>query len=181
MPILSPQSDFTDVDFDALRRRLESLITSVFPEWSDFDTAAFGNILLEMYAFVGDVICYYLDNQARESRLVTATQRKNIIALARMFGYRLHGAVAATAEVGLSLKSPPVADVSIPAGTMVRTKEISDVFNTIRDTDGVRKIGDKHGDLKLNGLPSDVDLQLHEFPTLGPSVTLINGDTGAII
>ncbi|MCP4677001.1 MAG: t4-like baseplate wedge, partial [Deltaproteobacteria bacterium] len=53
MSILSPQTDFTDVDFDSLRLRLMSLITSVFPEWSDFDTAAFGNILLEMYAFVG--------------------------------------------------------------------------------------------------------------------------------
>ncbi|MCP4675922.1 MAG: t4-like baseplate wedge, partial [Deltaproteobacteria bacterium] len=103
-----------------------SLITSVFPEWSDFDTAAFGNILLEMYAFVGDVVCYYLDNQARESRLVTATQRKNIIALARMFNYKLHGAQAATAEVELSLKSPPSADVVIPAGTIVRTKEITE-------------------------------------------------------
>ncbi|MCP4548412.1 MAG: t4-like baseplate wedge, partial [bacterium] len=58
---------------------------------------------------------------------------------------------------------------------------LSDVFNTIRDTAGVRKIGDKHGDLKLNSLPSDVDLKLHEFPILGPSITLINGDTGAII
>jgi hypothetical protein len=54
---------------------------------------------LEMYAFVGDVMTFYQDNLARESRLVTATQRKNVIALAKMLGYRLHGAQAATAEV----------------------------------------------------------------------------------
>jgi len=58
---------------------------------------------------------------------------------------------------------------------------LSDIFNTIRDTTGVRKIGDKHGDLKLNGLPSDVNLKLNEFPTLGPSITIVDGDTGVII
>ena len=58
---------------------------------------------------------------------------------------------------------------------------LSDIFNTIRDTDGVRKIGDKYGDLKLNGLPSDVNLKLSEFPILGPSLTIIDGDTGVII
>ena len=44
---LLPQSlDATDNrDFDALRARLISLLQSVFPDWSDFDTASFGNIL----------------------------------------------------------------------------------------------------------------------------------------
>jgi len=41
----------------------------VFPEWSDFSVAGFGNILLEMYSFVGDVFTHYLYGQARESRL----------------------------------------------------------------------------------------------------------------
>ena len=99
MPLLPPSVDYTDKDFDALRERLIALLQSVFPEWSDFAVAGFGNILLEMYAFVGDVITYYLDAQARESRLATATQRKNVIALARMLGFRLQGARAAKATV----------------------------------------------------------------------------------
>ena len=83
-------------------------------------------VLLELYAFVGDVVTYYLDNQARESRLVTAVQRKNVIALARMLGYRLHGARAATAEVIFSIARPAAADVRIPAGTVVRTREVTE-------------------------------------------------------
>ena len=62
-----------------------------------------------------------------------------------------------------------------PAGEVA----LSDVFNVIRDTAGVRKIGDRHGDLKLNGLPADVKLGIKEFPILGDSIALINGDTGA--
>jgi hypothetical protein len=124
--ILPPSVDFTDRDFDALRARLIALIGSVFPDWSDFSVASFGNVLLEMYAFVGDALSFYLDNQARESRLATATQRKNVIALARMLGFKLAGARAARADVTLSLPAPPAADVVIPAGTVVRTQEVTE-------------------------------------------------------
>lgn len=126
MALLPTSPDYTDKDFDALRARLIALVRSVFPDWSDFSVASFGNVLLEMYAFVGDVVTFYLDNQARESRLVTATQRKNVIALARMLGYRLHGAQAATAEVTFTLARPPTADVVLPAGAAVRTQEVTE-------------------------------------------------------
>jgi len=126
LAVLPPSVDYTDKDFDSLRARLIALLQSVFPDWSDFSVASFGNLLLEMYAFVGDVVTFYLDNQARESRLVTATQRKNVIALARMLGYKLHGAQAATAEVTFTLARPPSADVVLPAGTVVRTQEVTE-------------------------------------------------------
>jgi len=118
--------DYTDRDFDSLRARLIALIKSVFPDWTDFDVASFGNILIELFAYVGDVLTFYQDNLARESRLVTATQRKNVISHAKMLGYGLRGAQAATAEVWLSLARVPVASVTIPACTVVRTKEVTE-------------------------------------------------------
>jgi len=107
--LLPSSLDMTDKDFDALRLRLIALARSVFPDWSDFAVASFGNVLLELYAFVGDVVGYYLDNQARESRLVTATQRKNVIALAR------------TREVTEPVRFQLLADVVIPAGALQAT------------------------------------------------------------
>ncbi len=124
MSILSSHFDYSDKDFESLRRRLISLVQSVFPDWSDFQTANFGNLLLEMYAFVGDVLTFYQDNLARESRLATATQRKNVMALAEMLGYRLHGAAAATAELEFRLETIPQREVRIPAGTIVKTKAV---------------------------------------------------------
>jgi len=56
----------------------------------------------------------------------------------------------------------------------------SDVFNVIRDTDGVRKLGDGPYDLKLNGLPADVKLGLQDFPVLR-NVVLVDGDSGALL
>jgi len=126
MSLLPTTVDYTDKDFDALRARLIALVRSVFPDWTDFEVAGFGNVLIELYAFVGDVLTFYQDNLARESRLVTATQRKNVMALAQMLGYRLQGARAATAEVELTLTRSPTADVVFPAGTVVRTQEVTE-------------------------------------------------------
>lgn len=126
MALLPPTIDYTDLDFDSLRLRLERLVRSVFPDWTDFEVASFGNLLLELYAFVGEIVIFYVEGQARESRLTTATQRKNVIALAKLLGYQLAGARAATADVALRLAAPPAADVTFPAGTIVRTQEVTD-------------------------------------------------------
>jgi predicted phage baseplate assembly protein len=96
----------------------------VFPDWTDFHVASFGNLLLELYAFTGEIVTFYLESQARESRLTTATQRKNVIALAKLLGYTLAGARAATADIEFRLLAPLAADVTIPAGTVVRTQEV---------------------------------------------------------
>lgn len=183
MALLPSSLDMTDKDFDALRGRLIALVRSVFPDWSDFAVASFGNVLIELYAFVGDVVTYYLDNQARESRLVTATQRKNVIALAQMLGYRLHGARAATAEVIFSIARPAAADVRIPAGTVVRTREVTepirfqllvDVVIPVGATEAPGVVEDSKTYVQLfdtRGLPS-LDIALDHAPYLDGSVSV---------
>ncbi len=143
MSLLPAQVQYTDKDFDSLRSRLKALVQSVFPDWTDFDVASFGNVLLEMYAFVGDVLSFYQDNLARESRLITATQRKNVMALARMLGYQLHGARAATAEIELTLTRATGAEIVIPKGTVVRTQEVTEPIRFQLLTDAVISVGQR--------------------------------------
>ena len=56
----------------------------------------------------------------------------------------------------------------------------SDIFNVIRDTAGVRKIGDQINDLKLNGRQGNVVLDGKEFPVLG-TVRVVNGATNEVL
>ncbi len=135
MALLAQATDLTDKDFDSLRLRLQNLVRSVFPEWTDFNVASFGNLLVELYAFVGDVLSYYQDNQARESRIATATQRKNLISLCKLLGFRPAGARAATVDEVFSLAAPPTAPVRFPAGTRVRTASVTEpvVFQLLAD------------------------------------------------
>jgi hypothetical protein len=126
MAQLAQATDYTDKDFDSLRLRLQNLVRSVFPEWTDFNVANFGNVLVELYAFVGDLLAFYQDNQARESRIATATQRKNLIALTKLLGFRPAGARAATADAVFTLAAIPAAPVTLRAGTRVRTASVTD-------------------------------------------------------
>lgn len=97
--------DYTERDFDSLRARLFSLIQSVFPAWTNTAVANFGNLLVECFAYTGDVLSYYQDQQARESRIGTVTLRKNMISLAKLIGYDLANANAATADVVLTIQN----------------------------------------------------------------------------
>jgi hypothetical protein len=122
MTILGQNLDYTDKDFDSFRARLFNLIESVFPTWSSRNVANFGNLLIELYAFVGDVVMKYQDNQARESRWSQATQRKNLIALAKLINFTPTTATASQVDALLSILAPVAGNVTIPAGTVVKTR-----------------------------------------------------------
>lgn len=45
-------------------RSPKALIKSVFPNWTDFDVFSFGNLLVELCTYVGDVLSFDLDSRA---------------------------------------------------------------------------------------------------------------------
>jgi len=63
-------------------------------------------------------------------------------------------------------------------GARVSVVAWSDVFNTIRDTSGVKRI--EPGDLKLNENVANVVLDLREFPQLG-DVVVRDASDGTIV
>jgi len=126
MPLTSTPDDYSDKDFDSIKLRLRNLVRSVFPEWTDFNVADFGNILLELFAQVGDILGFYQDNQARQSRITTATQRKALLGLVKLIGYEAATATAATVDITITLPAPPIGIATFPAGTFVRTEDVTD-------------------------------------------------------
>lgn len=142
MAILPAENtDYTDKDFDSLKLRLRNLIRSVFPEWTDYNVANFGNILLELYAHVGDVLTFYQDNQGRQSRITTATQRRALLGLIKLIGYTAASASPAQADVVITLPAVPAGDVVFPAGTFVFTDEVTDPIQYQLLTDAVITAG----------------------------------------
>jgi len=80
--ILPTSYDYTDKDFLAIRERVFDLIRSVFPDWSDEAVANFGNVLVESFSWILEVLTFYQDQQAREGRIAFVQLRRNMIALA---------------------------------------------------------------------------------------------------
>lgn len=133
MTILQKPIDYTDRDFDSIRARLFDLISSVFPTWTETKVANFGNVLIESFAFVIDILLKYQDNQSGESRWTTATQRKNLLALTKLIDYTPPGATASTVDVTISIPEVRAFDVDIPADTVVRTNDVDNAveFRTL--------------------------------------------------
>jgi len=126
MSLLGPNTDYTDKDFDSLRARLINLVRSAFPDWTDFNVANFGNILLELFAYTGDVLVFYQDNQSQESRISTAQLRRSLIGLGKLIGFEPSGGSASTATLTLTLSEPPTGSVTIDPGDLFSTLEITD-------------------------------------------------------
>lgn len=76
-------------DFDQLKAGLIDFAKKYYPNtYNDFNEASPGMMFIEMAAYVGDVLNYYIDSQLKESLLLQARERKNILDLAQAFGYK---------------------------------------------------------------------------------------------
>lgn len=124
MALLGPSPDYTDRDFDSLRRRLLNLVRSVYPSWSDTETAKFNNLLMEALAHVGDIIGKYLDNRTAEALWGRATQRRSLISHAKLIGFRPRSNTASQVDLEFRLTAAAAGKVTIPARTHVRTEAI---------------------------------------------------------
>jgi hypothetical protein len=194
MALLGPSTDYTDKDFDALVPRLRSLIDSAFSDWTEEERANFGNILVELYAFVGDILSKYQDNQAAEAFIGRVTQRKNILALCKLIGFTARGNTAASADVVLTLAAALAGDVVIPERTRVKTENVTDpvVYETTSEvtipagTTGPVTVTAENAEereelFSSTGLPNQ-EVRLTGTPYLDGSLelTAANGDYTAV-
>jgi hypothetical protein len=77
-------------DFGQLKQSLVDFTKVYYPNtYKDFNEASTGMMFIEMAAYVGDILSYYTDYQFKESLLINAEERKNIISLSRFLGYRV--------------------------------------------------------------------------------------------
>lgn len=81
---------YLNKDFPQLKQALIDFAKTYYPNtYKDFSDASPGMMFIEMAAYVGDVLSYYIDYQFKESMLVNSEERKNIIDAARSMGYKM--------------------------------------------------------------------------------------------
>ena len=77
--------------------------------------------LLDAWATVGDVLSFYQERIANENYLRTATERRSILELARLVGYRLRPGVAASTFFAYTIDDKQAAPLTIPAGSAAQS------------------------------------------------------------
>ena len=134
--IIVPPIDYTSRDYASLINDMLNLIPSYLPEWTDRSPGDFGIVLLELFAYVGDVINFYSDRIANEAFIGTAQQRQSVLNLAQLLDYAPHGNVAAGVTLTFTIAQPMSTPILIPANTQVSTLLTGTqqvVFETIQD------------------------------------------------
>ncbi len=139
--------NYLNKDFTALKTSLMNYAKSYFPNtYRDFNETSPGMMLLEMNAYVGDVLSFYIDQQYREMLLPLAEERRNIITMAKMFGYKVKPIVPSyvdltfTSEVKADTGNPSKVDYSdagiFDSGIEISSDSNSDnVFTTLEPID----------------------------------------------
>jgi hypothetical protein len=108
--------DYTSKDYYALREDLIARIQDRVPDWTGEDPADFGIALVETFAYLGDLINYYIDRNANESFLPTATQRSSVLNIAQSYGYTPAGYSRAFTTIELS--NSYTSAITLPAGSV---------------------------------------------------------------
>jgi hypothetical protein len=98
-------------DFSSLKDALINFSKTYYPNtYKDFSAASPGMMFMEQAAYVGDVLSYYTDYAFKEGQMLSATERKNLIALAAQLGYKIKPSRASTGYVNLMQLCPSTDD-----------------------------------------------------------------------
>ena len=110
--------DYTSRDYLTIRQDLLDRASVLLPEWSSRNRADFGVVLVDLWAYIGDVLHYYVDRAAGETYLNTATQTSSVLAIANLLDYRPLFQTSATGSVTVEATIPTHAStITVPVGT----------------------------------------------------------------
>jgi hypothetical protein len=110
--------DYTGRDYYSIREQLIARIQDRLPNWAASNPADFGVALVEAFAYMGDLMSYYIDRNVNESFIASATQRDSVLNIAQSYGYIPSG--YRQANVTLTFTNSSETDViTIPAGTVI--------------------------------------------------------------
>lgn len=169
------QIDYIAKDFSSVVDSLISYATTNFGPgtvsnrlWTNFNVDSFSRTWLELVAFTSDQLFFYLDNQATQTYLQTATVRSAIKDIAKQFGFVPATATSASGQVTFTFTAAGV----IPRGFRLQSSNGDEFFVTESVIAGAA--GDVNGNV-LQGVINDEQftaegLQNEEFNLAGPNV-----------
>ena len=95
--------NYLNKDFNSLKSTLIEYAKTYFPNsYRDFNETSPGMMLIEMGAYVGDVLSFYIDQQYKEMLLPLAEEKRNVINLANAFGYKVKPILPAYVDLSIS-------------------------------------------------------------------------------
>ena len=105
---LSKDVRYLGRDFASLKNGLIDFAKTYYPNtYNDFNESDPGMMFIEMAAYVGDVLNYYVDAQFKESLLLHATERNSVLSIASAMGYKPKLSVPSVVDIDVYQLLPP--------------------------------------------------------------------------
>ena len=102
---------YASKEFDTIKEELVNYAKIYYPDtFKDFNEASFGSLMLDSVAYIGDMLSFYIDYQSNESFVDSAVETKNLLKLAKQFGYKNPAAFSATGKAAFYVQVPAGAD-----------------------------------------------------------------------
>lgn len=98
-----PRIDYAARDFLTLKEALLSFIEARFDDVTDFTESQSAVILLELFAWIGDMLGFTIDMAANECYLPTVRQRYNAVNIVKLIGYQPRPPASASVELLLTV------------------------------------------------------------------------------
>ena len=125
-------------DFDSLRSQLLTYAKLYYPDRiQDFSETSLGGVFLDLAAYAGDVMSFYLDHQYNELDPNTAIETRNIEKLIRAAGVEITGSSPATVDVTVFIEVP-AETISNSVVPMARSLPIIKAGTTFTSANGVQ-------------------------------------------
>jgi hypothetical protein len=109
-----PAIDYLAKDFQSFKLALSQFSAQRYPAWQERSEADFGVMFMEALSAVADELSYLQDRVAAESTLLTATQRRSLVSMARLVDYEPAPTLSAS-----TILQCQVIGTTVPAGTLV--------------------------------------------------------------
>ncbi len=132
------ERSYTNKDFKSLRGELRRYALTHFSDnIVDFSDASMGGLILDLAAYVGDVMTFYMDHQFNENSIESAVERSNVERLIRESGVEIPAPAPAYAQVNLEVIVPSSIKNGeyIPQESALPTIQKNSVFSTSTGVD----------------------------------------------
>ena len=117
--------NYTSKEFNSILNDIKSKLTADVnsSEWNDFFASNVGRAIMDVFAAIGDMLCFYIDRQASETYIDTALIRTNVFRILQLIGFQPNFSIPALTSIQFLLSSTITNNIVIPQYTRLQDQQ----------------------------------------------------------
>lgn len=159
---------YLDRNFDSIKKGLIEFTKNYYPNtYNDFNESSPGSLFLDLAAYVGDTLNYYVDAQFKENLLLYATERRNLLSIASALGYKPKMSVPSQLMLDVFQLVPATGSGATSAPDYRYSLKIESGMEVQAQKEGVTFLAQSEVDFSINNFTSPRELSVYSLDANG--------------